>query len=86
VKSRRGSATVSEDSCFEVPLGQWLGKVKRRAGHPATSKPGDLPESNRQTSAENKKMHDRYSYTVFSFGALSIEPVALASARGVSFE
>ena len=86
MKSRRGSATVSEDSCFEVPLGRWLGKVKRRAGHPATSKPGDLPESNRQTSAENEKMHDRYSYKVFSFEALFPSPVALASGRGVNFE
>lgn len=86
MKSRRGSATVSEDSCFELPLGHWLGKVKRRAGSPATSKPGDLPESNRQTSAENKKMHDRYSYTVSLFGALPIEPGALAAGRGVSFE
>ena len=78
MKSRRGSATVSEDSCFEIPLGQWLGKVKRRAGDPATSKPGDLPERNQQTSAENKKMHDLDFYTVFSFGVLSIEPVAAA--------
>jgi hypothetical protein len=61
-------------------------KVKRRAGDPATSKPGDLPKSNRQTSAENKKMHDRYFYTAFSFGVFSIEPVAAAPGRGVSFE
>jgi hypothetical protein len=36
------------------------GKAAMQAG-PATSKPGDLPESNQQTSAENRKMHDRYS-------------------------
>jgi len=62
------------------------GEGKAACRSPASSKPGDLPESNWQTSAENKKMHDRYSYTVFSFGALFIEPVALASGRGVSFE
>jgi hypothetical protein len=33
---------------------------------PATSKPGDLPESNQQTSAENRKMHDRHSFRTFS--------------------
>jgi hypothetical protein len=36
------------------------GKAAMQA-RPATSKPGDLPESNQQTSAENRKMHDRFS-------------------------
>ena len=62
------------------------GEGKAACRLPATSQPGDLPESNRQTSAENKKMHDRYSYTVSLFGALPIEPGALAAGRGVSFE
>jgi hypothetical protein len=39
---------------------------------PAASKPGDLPESNQQTSAENRKMHDRYS---ISFAVPSIKPL-----------
>jgi hypothetical protein len=46
----------------------------------ATSKPGDLPESNQQTSAENRKMHDRYSFRTLSF---FFDPsIVLAQRRG----
>ena len=47
------------------------GKAAMQA-RPAASKPGDLPESNQQTSAENRKMHDRYS---ISFAVPSFKPL-----------
>jgi len=50
------------------------GKAAMQA-RPAASKPGDLPESNQQTSAENRKMHDRHSFrTLFFFFVSSIDP------------
>jgi len=81
VKNRRGSATVSEESCFEVPLGKRLGKVKRRADQTATSKPGDLPESNGRLLRRTGRC---MTAILIRFFHLELSPLssAITSARG----